>query len=238
MRRVHQIVALAIVAIASNSCRTLPFPDPSLEGEYGKALKRWTRTVAAYSGLETRAFVRMVYLSPEFVSAQAHELSRMRAELPDQAAETLARLREENRQPSFFAVVYIPDRTANDWNEPDSVWRIALNLGEGERKPDRVLRYDRPFNAELRALYPYLDEYSTAYRLRFPEPGAATQETTVTTAQVPPPRPLESFIPSEAHLVVASALGRLSFNWRLDGAPETPSSGEAPEQAPAASPKK
>ena len=237
MRRVHQIVAFAIVAMASNSCRTLPFPDPSLEGDYGKALKRWTRTVAAYSGLETRAFVRMIYLTPEFVTAQGLELSRMRAELPDQAAQTLARLREENRQPSFFAVVYIPDRTANDWNEPDSVWRIALNLGEGERKPDRVLRFDRPFNAELRALYPYLDEYSTAYRLHFPE-GAAPQPTPVTTAQVPAPRPLESFIPSEAHLVVASALGRLAFNWRLDGGTETPSSAEGGrEQTPATSPK-
>ena len=131
MRRL--IVPAAIIAFATVGCRSLPFPDPHLEGEYGKALKRWTRTVALYSGLETRAFVRIVYLSPEFVAAQAQQLSRMRAELPDQAAETLARMREEYRQPSFFAIAYMPDRSANDWNEPISVWRIALNIGLGER---------------------------------------------------------------------------------------------------------
>ena len=218
---------IALVFLAS--CRSLPFPDPHLEGEYGKALKRWTRTVTLYSGLETRAFVRVVYLSPEFVAAQAAQISRIRAELPDQAAVTLSRLREEYKAPAFFAIAYMPDRTANDWNEPESVWRIALNLGLGERAPDRIVRYERPFNAELRVLYPYLDEYSTAYLIRFPEPSGPTQETNATTAQVPPPRPLESFIPNEAHLVVAGALGKMTFNWRLDGGPELPSLGE-PDQ--------
>lgn len=231
-------LAVAIVALCAVSCRTLPFPDPHLEGDYGRALKRWTRTVALYSGLETRAFVRMVYLSPEFVAAQAQEQSKMRAELPDQAAETLARMREEYRAPTFFAITYLPDRTANDWNEPGSVWRIALNLGLGERPPDRIVRYDRPFSAELRALYPYLDEYSIAYLIRFPEPGSAAPESKgtpappppsgpVSTAPVPPARPLEAFIPSETHMVVAGALGKMSFNWRLDGDPDRPLRSEA-----------
>ncbi len=226
----RRFVSFAIIAAASVSCKSLPFPDPHLESDYGQTLKRWTRTVAAYHGLETRAFVRVVYLSPEFVTVQAQELSKMRAELPDQAAETLARLREEYRQPTFFAITYIPDHGANDWNEPESVWRIALNLGEGERRPDRVLRFERPFNAELRALWPYLDEYSTAYLIRFPEPSAPTQETNTTTAQVPATRAQESFTPSEANLVVAGALARLAFHWRLDGKPEPPSTGEAPEE--------
>ena len=62
---------ILLAALLLAGCRSLPFPDPHLEGEYGKALKRWTRTVSVYSGLETRAFVRMVYLSPEFIAAQA-----------------------------------------------------------------------------------------------------------------------------------------------------------------------
>ena len=203
-------VAIAIVALCASSCRSLPFPDPHLEGDYGRALKRWTRTVALYSGLETRAFVRVVYLSPEFVAAQAQELSRMRAELPDQAAQTLARMREEYRQPTFFAIAYVPDRNANDWNEPGSVWRIALNVGLGERAPDKLVRYERPFSVELRALYPYLDEYSTAYLIHFPEPPPAPPGNTA------PARPLENLIPSETHVVVAGALGKMTFNWRLD----------------------
>ena len=59
----RRFLAVAMVAFAT-ACRTLPFPEPHLEGEYGQALKKWTRRVALYAGLETRAFVRIVYLSP------------------------------------------------------------------------------------------------------------------------------------------------------------------------------
>ena len=224
-------IAFAVLALAT-ACRTLPFPDPDLEGEYGKALKKWTRKVALYSGLETRAFVRVVYLSPDFVTSQALEISRMRAELPDKAAETLAHLRADYRQPSFFAVVYIPDKTANDWNEPTSIWRLALNLGFGEQAPEKVQRFEVPFNAELRALYPYLDEYSTAYLLRFSDPVAPPS----TPAAARPAA--EQLSPVEVQLVAASALGKMLFRWRLDGGMEEPPSAvPGPEQQPATTPK-
>jgi len=212
---VRRALAIGFLALAA-ACRSLPFPEPDLQGEYGKALKRWTRKVALYAGLETRAFVRIVYLSPEFVEAQALEISHMRAELPDQAAQTLARLREQYRQPSFFAIVYVPDRNANDWNASDSVWRLALNLGNGERAPDRIQRFDVPFSAEMRALYPYLDEYSVAYLIRFPDPSAPAPGSTARPAS-------QTFTPVEAELIAAGASGQMKFHWRLDGGPETPS---------------
>jgi hypothetical protein len=218
-RGARRFVAAAIIAVTSFSCRTLPFPDPHLEGEYGVVLKQWTRTVALYSGLETRAFVRLVYLSPQFIEAQAKQLSKMRAELPDQAAATLQKLRDENRNPSFFAVTYIPDKTANDWQNRDSVWRIALNMGYGEQSPTSVTRFEPPFNAELRALYPYIDDYSIAYRLQFPQP------------RPPPAGPggtQVSFTPTEATVIIAGALGKMTFHYRLDGGPEQPSVGEQP----------
>jgi hypothetical protein len=153
----------------------------------------------------------------------------MRAELPDKAAETAAKLHSDYRQPSFFAVVYIPDRTANDWNEPGSVWRMALNMGLGERGPDKVQRFEVPFNAELRALYPYLDEYSVGYLIKFPDPAAPVQ------ANAPAAQPFTS---TEAQLVCASALGKMVFRWRLDGGPEEPPTAEpGSEQKPVTTPK-
>jgi hypothetical protein len=214
-----RIVAVAIIAVTSFSCRSLPFPDPHLVGDYGKALKKWTRSVALYAGLETHAFVRLVYLSPEFVEAQAKELSQMRAELPDQAAATLQRLQHENSSPSFFAIVYMPDRTANDWQAKDSVWRIALNLGLGEQPPDKVQRFETPFNAELRALYPYLDDYSTAYRIQFAYPAPPASA-----AGSPP----VNFTYNELSVVIASALGKMVFHFRFDGGVEEPSVGVQP----------
>jgi len=228
---VRRTIAFAMIALAT-ACRTLPFPDPELEGEYGMALKKWTRKVALYSGLETRAFVRVVYLSPDFVTSQATEISKMRAELPDKAAETLARMREDYRQPSFFAVVYTPDKTANDWNEPNSVWRLALNMGLGEQAPDKIQRFEVPFNAELKVLYPYLDEYSVAYLVKFPDPVPAAS----TPAAARPGS--EHFTPVEAQLIAAGALGKMLFRWRLDGGPELPPSAEpGPQHQPATTPK-
>ena len=232
-----QIGAFTMIAFAT-ACRTLPFPDPHLEGDYGAEVKKWTRQVALYSGLETRAFVRVVYLSPEFVQAQASELSRMRAELPDQTAATLERMREEYRQPSFFAVTYFPDKTANDWNESNSIWRIALNLGLGEKPPDRILHWERPFNAEMRALWPYLDEYSTAYLLRFPEPQASQFVANATPQGKSPSPPADAFSPAEATLVIAGAIGAMRFHWRLDEGPERATEGQGgPPNKPAESPK-
>lgn len=214
---------LVLAALLGAGCRTLPFPDPHYEGRYGQVLKKWTRTAAVYSGLETRAFVRVVYLSDEFVSGQAAELADLRAEKPDQATETAEKMRDQYRAPTIFAVVYVPDKTANDWNERDSVWRIALNLGIGEHAPDKVERFDRPFNAELKALYPYLDEYSVAYRIRFPEPS---------------PTGSERFTATDVELVVAGAPGKMVFHWSLDGRGEDGVQSQGgPSNQPATSPK-
>jgi len=176
----------------------LPFPEPELEGEYGKVLAKWTREVALYSGLETRGFCRVVYLSNEFIEAQAKKISDMRAELPDEAQRTRERLRAQAATPTVFSVFYTPDKLSNDWNEKSSVWRIAMNLGLGQVEPQRVERIERPFNAELRALYPYLDDYSVAYMIHFPGQAAPA-----------------GFVPAEADMVVAGALGKMEFKWSL-----------------------
>ena len=192
-----RLVILGLVWLAA-SCRTLPFPEPSLDGEYGKTLAKWTREVALYSGLETRGFCRTVYMSSEFVDAQAKKISEMRAELPDAAQRTREKLRTQTAAPTVFAIFYTPDKQSNDWNEKGSVWRIALNLGLGQVEPQRIERLERPFNAELRALYPYLDDYSVAYVIHFPG------------QQTPP-----GFAPSDAELIVAGALGKMEFKWSL-----------------------
>jgi hypothetical protein len=131
-------------------------------------------------------------------------------------------------------VTYFPDKTANDWNEPHSIWRIALNMGMGERPPDRILHWETPYSAEMRALWPYLDEYSTAYLLRFPEPVPPSFQAT----PLPAPTGATSFTPVEASLVIAGAIGTMRFHWRLDGGSELPSEGRSgPSEKPAESPK-
>ena len=106
--------------------------------------RRSTRKATLYSGLETRAFVRATYLSPEFVAIQAGEISRVRAEPPAEAAARLARMLDENKIPSFFVALHTPDKTWNDWQEPKSVWRLAADMGHGQIDNPKVVRIERP----------------------------------------------------------------------------------------------
>ncbi len=211
-------------ALVLCGCRALPFPDPRLEGPYGAALAIWTRKATLYDGLETRAFARVIYLSPEFVNAQAAEISSLRAELPDQAAQTRERLRAENAAPTLFAIVYVADKHSNDWEQSNSVWRLALNLGLGQMRPVSVTRIER-FDAELRTLYPYLDDFSVGYLIKFPPLGAPTLMQPALAAQPGSAgAPLEGspgvpagFVPTDADLTVAGALGHFDLHWKLDG---------------------
>jgi hypothetical protein len=198
LRRGPAIGGSFLALVLLGACRTLPFPEPDLEGEYGKVLASWTRKVAIYSGLETRGFCRVVYMSDDFVEAQAKKISEMRAELPAEAQQTRAKLHAQTATPTVFAIFYTPDKQSNDWNEKGSVWRIALNVGLGEVEPEKIERFDRPFNAELRTLYPYLDEYSVAYVIHFPRQPTSPE-----------------YRPSVAEMIVASALGHMEFKWNL-----------------------
>lgn len=191
------------------ACTTLPIPNPHLEGPYGLALEKATRRASLYSGLETRAFVRATYLSPEFTTAQAAEISRMRSEPPSEAAQRLTRMLGENKVPSFFVALHTPQREWNDWEDPKSVWRIAADLGHGQIDAPKVVRVDRP-DAELLALYPYWDTFSVGYVLRFTgEPRQAPHDSltggTMTNAM------------GRVQLFAAGALGKLKVEWTLSG---------------------
>ncbi len=161
--------ALAASLVATLSCSSIPMAEPKLSGSYGSLLKSVTRRDAIYQGLETRLFLHAVRMTPELVRAQAEMLSSMRSETPALAAERLTRMQADAALPTIFAITYMPELAWNDWDSKNSVWRIAIEgCPSGDAAPIKVERFDPPFNAEMYSLYPYLDEYSSAYRLQFP----------------------------------------------------------------------
>jgi hypothetical protein len=200
-RALSRVLALSLLALPGLvACRSLPFPEPHLEGEYGMLLKKWTRQKALYSGLETRAFAQVVYLATELVEAQAAKVSDMRAEPAPQRGRTLMAMRAETSTPTFMVILRTPDRNWNDLESKKSVWRIAVDYGAGEFEPEKVERFERPFSAELQTLYPYIDEYSVAYRVHFP----------ASALPVPAPTGTQRSLP---RLVIAGALGKMEFDW-------------------------
>jgi hypothetical protein len=209
-----------LLLVAACGCTTLPLPDPRIGGPYGRALEKATRRTGLYSGLETRAFVRATYLSPEFVAAQATELSRVRAEPPAQAAARLARMLDENKVPSFFVALYTPARDWNDLQEPNSVWRLAVDLGHGQIDRPKVVRVER-HDPELLGLYPYLDVYSVGYFVRFEgEPQQAPAESFAGEA-------ITSAI-GRVQFLAAGVVGKVKLEWTLPGGNASAATPRAP----------
>jgi hypothetical protein len=177
----------------AGACRTLPFPEPTIEGEYGASLKKQTRSTVLYDRLEVRAFVHVVRVTPALARAQAARISELRGEPADVAAARRDKLLAEVGPVAFFAAVYMRRPDWNDWDsKKESSWRVALvGAGGAQVTPSAVERLERTYAPEVEALYPYVGDFPVAYRLRF--------------AAVPPG--------PGTKLVVAGALGRLEFEW-------------------------
>ena len=173
-------------------CSGIPYSESAADGPYGSALKHATRRAALIDTLETRAFVRLVHVSPELAAMQAERLSALRGEGPAESAARRERARADASAPTFLAVVFTPHPEWNDWGAKGSSWRIALDAAGGQVEPASVQRFERPFPVELTWNYPFIDDFHVAYRLQFPA-GTPSQA---------------------AHLTVAGVLGKLEFDWK------------------------
>ena len=194
MKKIRSIaLAAALVAglLTQAGCSKIPIAEPALEGPYGKELGGDTRRASIYQGLETRLFVHIVWLKPELIAAQAALVSEMRAEPPDLAAVRLKKMQDDNATPTFFAIAYTPTPSWNDWDSKNSVWRIAMDGPQGQVAPAKITRYDGPFNAEMLQLYPYLDEFVSAYRIEFPQSAMGT----------------------DPKILLAGVLGKVELDW-------------------------
>ena len=180
-----------LLALSFCACRGIPYAETTAEGQYGTALRNSTRRAALIDTLETRAFVRIVYITPDLAEQQAERLSNLRGESPEETLARRDRARAEVTAPTFLAVVFTPNRDWNDWDSKSSSWHIALDTPAGPIEPVSVQRFERPFGVELLQTYPLIDDFHIAYRMQFAR-GPITQ----------PPR-----------LVVSGALGKMNFIW-------------------------
>ena len=60
------------------------------------------------------------------------------------------------------------DYRFDDFDRPNSMWRVALVIGEEEFLPISVERLGRT-NTEMRSSYSYMESFWVGYRVRFPK---------------------------------------------------------------------
>lgn len=147
-----------------------PAPVPGLrEGEWATVRGAATRRGSIYDGLEHRASVTVTFLGPAEREARARRLGEWFGWTQEELERRLKQERDEAAQgEEFLIALYTADGKSNDLDAPSSVWRVAVEVDEGELVASRVEALVP--DATLTALFPYVGGFDTVYRVRFPTP--------------------------------------------------------------------
>ena len=206
----HRVIVLGITALSLLACtpqvRTASLfgPSTALDAkDYRLVLKTWTRSTKVYSSLDTKLFIDATLHSPEFrrvfalafpdIYGQGGEVTRR--ELVDLSGGI-------EQYVNFFISAYTADTKWNDFNQPDSIWRLTLSSNEGiVVSPAQIIQVK--IDANLRAVYPHIDGFDRAYLIRFPLTD-------------PMQRLLLKRDTESLTLRAASALGVADLTWQLE----------------------
>lgn len=144
--------------------------SPAWGRSYRSVLKAWTHQARAYTfdNLEMRVSWHATYLSPEFREARRNKL----AEMQEWSDEEQNRFLQEDevdlrKYDDFLVVLYAGSSAWPELGKETGKWRFAL---QQQGKIVRAVSIERvPITEAERTLYPYLDKWSKAYRIRFPK---------------------------------------------------------------------
>ena len=193
-------------------------PRASLRGEpgllkaqdYPRVLKSWTRSSRIYRGVETVAFLDVTFHAPELRRAFGMAFPDIYGHGGFITKRELVELSEHVEEyHTFFIKLFTADLKWNDLAKPDSIWRITLSRPDGSVSVGATEIVSVKIDANLRAVYPYLDRFDRAYLVRFPQTDALKQLVI--------PEDSQGFV-----LKIASALGVAKLHWDLEVWAATP----------------
>jgi len=163
-----------ILALLLSACNYVtPSPIPSTdEGAWAEARDAATRTTKLYNVLDDVAFATATYQSPAVRTARIDRMAQWKGMLPGEKEAALAREQAEAAEGEDFLLAFFSeDRRANDLATDRGTWRVAIVVnGREQALPAKVTVVKR--DPTLQALYPYITDFDTLYRVRFPKyPG-------------------------------------------------------------------
>lgn len=171
--------ALAAAVALSTACATGRIPrvpgdpppavaDGAAERAYQSVLERFSAARAVYDNLDTRLFFQATWQSPRFSSERVRREGQFKA-WP--AAELEQKLSLEQQRlvdaTEFFFAVHANDYRFDDFDRPNTMWRMVLVVGNEELAPVSVERLGRT-TFEMRSYYSYMESFWIGYRVRFP----------------------------------------------------------------------
>lgn len=172
-------------------------PDPNANAAYEALLEHYTAKRQVFIGFDTVLFAGVTYECPTFREARIRRRDTFQAQSPEQLAADLQKAEAEGTDFYEFTLgVYMQNPRFDDLDLVDSIWHLALQTPAGEASAVLVKRVGKA-NINTRAYYPYMGDFWTVYRVRFPK-----------SLQGQPlvPGGLDAFT-----VVLASSLGRAEF---------------------------
>lgn len=151
--------------------------DVNAEREYQVVLDKHTSSQGVYDNLDTKVFFQATWQSPAFVEARTRREGLFKAwpaaELDKKLAEERTRVGDSTE---FFFAVHANDYRFDDFDRPNTMWRVVLVVGDEELPPESVIRLGRA-STEMRSYYSYMESFWVGYRLRFPSRTLAPGQT-------------------------------------------------------------
>lgn len=150
-----------------------PPAQPLTAKDYSKQINRWTRTGVVQRDVDTDLIAQATLQAPEFRSAYVAkhlEVFRIGAE---RAPLERDRLLAEVADVWEFHVESSAHRFEfNELSIKKQVWRVALLDDAGHEVLPLEIKPDRPRRTIEPLLYPYVDDFSKGWRIRFPKQRA------------------------------------------------------------------
>jgi hypothetical protein len=197
----------ALLLFVAAGCSGLPppmvgtpgpvLPDAEANAAYEALLEHYSAKRQVFIGFDTILFGGITYESLPFREARIRRRDTFQAQSPGQLALDLKKAEAEGADFYEFTLgVYIQNPRFDDLDLANSIWHVALQTPVGEVSPALVKRVGKA-NVNTRAYYPYMGDFWTEYRVRFPK--ALDGRPLVTPG-------LQTFT-----VVLASSLGRAEF---------------------------
>ncbi len=212
MERIR-VMFLAVGFLACFSTPGCNNPQPQMRGlrdvadGYEKQLARWTASGDYFQSFDRVIRVYATYLTDPFRQAMRQQYERV-FNIRPQDARIVSDLEEiANSSPKgheFFFFVDTSEFTWNDLEARDSVWSVVL--WNGDEKPAALAQTARSFRGRgpnLKAFFPYVNDFGRAYYVHFPSVRANGR---------PIPNPEEN----EIIIKLACIYGEVSLTWKVE----------------------
>ena len=202
---------LLVFSLVVGTCAVLNCaPKPSMRGPgkmdevYESQLRQWTEGGRVYHSIDRVMFVYATYLSPEFRQAFGPQYVKIFGIDPGKVDSDLEMIATSvGRGHEFFVFADTTNLSWNNFDEADSVWRMALWGGPDQLgvPPVSITRF-KGRGPNLKAFFPYLNKFGRSYFVVFP-------------LDQPNGRPVLEPERGMLTIKLASAFGTAAMSWKV-----------------------